>query len=926
MKTKKTLLILLLFIVVAPYVYGQNSITITATKDANINSRPNLSNNNYGNTIRLSARSMNTNNTTRGLLDFDLSSLPQNICITDARLTLTPYNINHPTTFIGYNGLIVRQINQPWNETTVTWNNKPTYGTQNAFSTIAGSTVSFYQNINVTNMISDKYYSNGIGNYGMDIQLVTEQPTRSAVFCSAEHANINARPKLVITYTLTPQYTIAKVQNNSSLCISTPVVALTIVGNNNTCSTITNSYWTFENNPTQIGTGTLLTNVVNPGTYYYHAVYASGYTYKISYEVEPCCVELNNYITLNSGVYTQGFNFGVMTNTGATNVAGDFLQILNNNPTVKDIYVNGSIAIAGYISPSIGSSQPIILDGYNFYINGNCNSEGVNTQIRFITCDVILKNCTFQTSDCDCMWEGIEIWDDGVIPSEVGEYEFIDCEIRDAEKALKLNTYGNLEVTSISTKYINNRESIIVNKEPFTFTYYNLVFRENTFDSDKNTMLLPYEGSISYKHINYESGTSASTSLLGQVPPWSFPSKIISNKFLNAEYGIYSEDIHTNNPLNVAEPLGLKAEISNNTFDRTYRAGIFCKPSASKPSQLVLTENSFLFKVAPSYYGTFTQYGVYSDHDLDINYDEYKGDYELSNTNPYIGVFHETAYDINSKVGTLKINNSRFYALKTAISVMPTGFVDGGNNPIASDLIEIRSNHIEDNEVGIEFRENQSYQNFLSSSLGSASFSNNETQNEIHCNEFVRGYSWKENDIFSAIYINPDCSIGNIGDCDNGPAGNEVIGPDNTMQSIWNLGNNILKYNMYDNENLINYPYLFVDFINCGIEAKDETCRGKSGILKKAPVNTLTNINTTTPQSIIELYPNPSSSGIFNLKTIGFNSTKSVKVMNISGQLLIELKLNGTQSQIDLSSYSKGLYFIKVTDGNYEKIEKIIFE
>ena len=73
---------------------------------------------------------------------------------------------------------------------------------------------------------------------------------------------------------------------------------------------------------------------------------------------------------------------------------------------------------------------------------------------------------------------------------------------------------------------------------------------------------------------------------------------------------------------------------------------------------------------------------------------------------------------------------------------------------------------------------------------------------------------------------------------------------------------------------------------------------------------------------LLEISPNPSN-GIFTLNWKGETSIQSAQyeIFDSSGKLLMEQKLQGQTNRIDLSSYSSGVYFIKMeTDqGNFMK-------
>ncbi len=68
---------------------------------------------------------------------------------------------------------------------------------------------------------------------------------------------------------------------------------------------------------------------------------------------------------------------------------------------------------------------------------------------------------------------------------------------------------------------------------------------------------------------------------------------------------------------------------------------------------------------------------------------------------------------------------------------------------------------------------------------------------------------------------------------------------------------------------------------------------------------------------LITIYPNPTT-GIFTIQGKGI---QSIQITNISGQIVKQLTINNEQFTIDLSNYSKGIYFIKIQIDN-KKISK----
>lgn len=71
-------------------------------------------------------------------------------------------------------------------------------------------------------------------------------------------------------------------------------------------------------------------------------------------------------------------------------------------------------------------------------------------------------------------------------------------------------------------------------------------------------------------------------------------------------------------------------------------------------------------------------------------------------------------------------------------------------------------------------------------------------------------------------------------------------------------------------------------------------------------------------KDITTIYPNPSYSGKFNISIkdhITYNNTQ-VEIIDISGKLLLRQDLTQNKQQIDISTLSKGIYFIKVFEKN----------
>ncbi len=139
----------------------------------------------------------------RAFLDFDLSVIPENATITEARLNL--YFVCLEPNFFGHTGendAYLRLITEPWEEDQITWNNQPqTSGEQSLYLPVSSEPYMDYTNIDVTGLIQN-LYSNPESYFGIMMRLINENPYRCILFASSDYTDtISMRPMLEITYT-----------------------------------------------------------------------------------------------------------------------------------------------------------------------------------------------------------------------------------------------------------------------------------------------------------------------------------------------------------------------------------------------------------------------------------------------------------------------------------------------------------------------------------------------------------------------------------------------------------------------------------------------------------------------------------------------------------------------------------------------------
>jgi hypothetical protein len=151
--------------------------------------------------------------TVNSLVKFNLATIPANATITSATLTLyncpSCYYPNHRDLGGGTgNGVQITRVAGAWSETAVTWNTKPTLGT-NATDFATSSTFGELSTANLTNLDVKTLVQNMLGgtpttiNNGFEMhQLNNNDYYHSANFATRENTNRDLRPKLCITYTV----------------------------------------------------------------------------------------------------------------------------------------------------------------------------------------------------------------------------------------------------------------------------------------------------------------------------------------------------------------------------------------------------------------------------------------------------------------------------------------------------------------------------------------------------------------------------------------------------------------------------------------------------------------------------------------------------------------------------------------------------
>jgi len=142
----------------------------------------------------------------RSLIEFDLSIIPSDAIIQDAKFSLF-YNPTDPHEGFdfhsGENDLLIEIISDHWDEETVTWNNQPETTSLNQLSLLpSDNDMQDYINIDVTDQVVDMHGSPD-SNHGISLRMANEtNPYRAVIFASSDHPTVSLHPKLEVTWTI----------------------------------------------------------------------------------------------------------------------------------------------------------------------------------------------------------------------------------------------------------------------------------------------------------------------------------------------------------------------------------------------------------------------------------------------------------------------------------------------------------------------------------------------------------------------------------------------------------------------------------------------------------------------------------------------------------------------------------------------------
>ncbi len=182
-------------------VIAQTTANISVSKDAAVYFRSGTTamDNNYGthaSLFVLTGTAGSSSTIWRSYVEIDLSSLPTNAVIKSATLHLQALSTLQNA---GSNEVVLHKTTSSWDESTITWNNQPSYTTDVADPTVSSGGTGA-RDVDVTDWTRDALISTGSLSFAMKLVTEVAGQVRKMEMASSDHATTSYRPVLEVVY------------------------------------------------------------------------------------------------------------------------------------------------------------------------------------------------------------------------------------------------------------------------------------------------------------------------------------------------------------------------------------------------------------------------------------------------------------------------------------------------------------------------------------------------------------------------------------------------------------------------------------------------------------------------------------------------------------------------------------------------------
>ena len=1022
MKFKKILLSLI-YMGALFYSNCQTTLTLqpdgTRGKDAHISSYLQGGNANFGNGPRISARAIPQNGSLRlfrGLIDFDLTQIPSDVIIIDAKLTLTPPNAN-PNLIAGNNALLISKIKDPWDEQLVTWNNQPLIDPSLQTSLATSSLATTYQNIDVTQHIIDRH-NHPTTNFGMRLEMANEvAPIKSLVFASSDIQTSNLRPKLEVTYVP------AQILNCGALSIdaddmmtvpSVPGLVTYTIKLHDNQGNLLDSY--VSNNP-YFNLSHFLNTVISPLTTYQISVQITD-SYGLNIQGQPCDITTDNYIKPQNPYMCVGDSYWDMTNNSLVNLpivsgSGDTptavikddcgnIKFFFHGSRIRDqngttIYNVIGLQLAEveivpiptqpdhyyFIYHRVQISQNLLGGLFYFTIDASGTTPVIGTPTS-LNADIYGSIAVSNNSEANTRFlyslengklvryliNSTGIGNPAAVMSNIGSKDILEMDL----------SHDDTKLAWIEADNAGNDLLSVVTLEPFFGTFlsiYNTLLPGNgyidgqgvefdktgdklyitigneTIDSDNglykvdliNNIIQKIPGTDDYRNTILEMGWDGniyaaeySTSVVKKVGYIDQDDLFHSNIFTTA----IPQSWLTNAAM---LPQQIDGQIYNNPNNPNVNANFSINSTVCENGPILLDGRM-------SQFGTSYTINVSTTgNNVTVWQKTYSGNPGIIDLGPELtplsGFQCGATYNVSLDVQNGCATDSHYQNIYVECTSNQTVSASGCNvDPVSLTTFFGSLNTYQwlNGNAPIPNANSAGYNVTGSGCYAVSVTSNNGCKSTSP--EVGIGYDFPG--------AGPDVTICsgktiNLGDVNGYPCNSDfsyqwyrfvVVGVPNGPLALIPLimtgetspqlaiSHNIsanstetfeYKVIVTDNqtgcsqEDRVKVTVIGNNHINCQI----------SNIVSKKDTQVL---DETILETQISIHPNPSNSGVFIVQTSGLSSNKIIYVIDVTGKQVIKQMMNDNQSKIDLSSYSKGLYFVKVIDGTNQKVHKIIYQ
>ena len=676
-----------------------------------------------------------------------------------------------------------------------------------------------------------------------------------------------------------PETVEIKGYSGNSVCFGDPV-RLTAYSPNYPSGTIPHTVQWEDPSGTPItatGPNGAYVDVTQPGVYkaWYNNPMGCGLSNVATFEVMPCCVDDSPpYVHISSGTYTP--------------LTWQYLM-----PGLK-IYIDGDVTFDGF-----SGASKLSWKGHTIYVKGTYDMSAdpmvTGGYINLKNSELYLEDCNVH-SLCDVMWGGFK---------DVSGKSILSIEeswIYDAYQAGWMNQ--NSSLSSNSSTFENNFQGLVVSELNDNTSDY-LIVMNTKFQTAGLIEKHPYQSHLGDAGFVFENIGDAGYTVFNEN---TYSNLLHGVKILGAGSG-------GNN--------GFEYKSESGLFENVYLAGILVdNNSIGHQTKISVSQCTFNFPetapTTPSLPVWLESKGIQLEqmHDLYVENSIFTSGLSAGTTLPSrVGIYTSTSYK------NIYVNNCQFVRTTRGIDISPEGIIEIHPNIqlFHGAEVDITSNFFRENRIGIQFRSNPvTPTGGTGYPMYSAGYQN--MNFNVGCNDFIQN---TPNPQRTAISVMFGATMVDIGNCSN-PSGNEIRGPHAAgMRSIWSNGS-AFNYYHYLTETFQNNANFGVGLVSCNSPLNASTCPGNAGaMVLEQTVNEQTHHMSN---SELNLYPNPSSSGIFNISVDGFSDRKTVQILHIDGRVLREFIMEQDQSSINLTGFAKGLYLVRVSDGSAEKSTTIVYQ